>query len=94
MKKIAISLVTLNVGLFTFSQDSQNMVENPSFESIEGKIKRGGAINVAVGWMSPTKAAADLFSAKVKDGYGTPSNTLGLEEPNDGKNYAGIRALS
>lgn len=94
MKKIAISLLTLTVGLFTFSQDSQNMVENPSFESIEGKIKRGGAINVAVGWMSPTKAAADLFSAKVKDGYGTPTNTLGLEEPHDGKNYAGIRAFS
>jgi outer membrane protein OmpA-like peptidoglycan-associated protein len=94
MKKIAISLLTLTVGLFTFGQDSQNMVENPSFESIEGKLKRGGAINVAVGWMSPTKAAADLFSAKVKEGYGTPTNSLGTEEPQEGKNYAGIRAFS
>ncbi|MEO9531332.1 MAG: OmpA family protein [Crocinitomicaceae bacterium] len=94
MKKIAISLLSLTVGLISFGQDSQNMVENPSFESIEGKIKRGGAINVAVGWMSPTKASADLFSAKVKEGYGTPSNTLGNEDPQDGKNYAGIRAFS
>jgi outer membrane protein OmpA-like peptidoglycan-associated protein len=94
MKKIAISLFTLTLGLFSVAQDAQNMVENPSFEAIEGKIKRGGAINVAVGWMSPTKAAADLYSGKVKEGYGTPKNTYGIEEPQEGKNYAGLRAFS
>ena len=84
----------MSVGLFTFSQDSENMVENPSFEAIEGKIKRNGAISVAVGWMSPTKTAADLYSSKVKDGFGTPDNTYGTEAPYDGGNYAGIRTFS
>jgi outer membrane protein OmpA-like peptidoglycan-associated protein len=94
MKKIAISLLMMTAGLFSVAQDDQNMVENPSFEAIEGKIKRGGAIGVAVGWMSPTKAAADLFASKVKEGFGTPNNTYGIEEPQQGENYAGIRAFS
>ncbi|UKN02847.1 OmpA family protein [Paracrocinitomix mangrovi] len=94
MKKIAISLLSLTVGLLSFAQDDDNMVENGSFEQIEGKIKREGAITAAVGWMSPTKAAADLFSAKVKDGLGTPENFVGYEEPKEGKNYAGIRIFS
>lgn len=38
--------------------------------------------------MSPTLAAADLFSARVKEGYGTPANALGSEAPMDGENYA------
>ncbi|MEX1000920.1 MAG: OmpA family protein [Crocinitomicaceae bacterium] len=94
MRKITTSLLLLTAGIFTFGQDGQNMVENPGFEQIEGKIRREGAINVAVGWMSPTKAAADLFSAKVKDGFGTPQNDYGFEEPHGGDNYVGIRAFS
>ncbi len=94
MKKITTSLLALSVGLFSFGQDSENMVENPGFEQIEGKIKREGAISVAVGWMSPTKTGADLFSAKVKDGFGTPKNFVGFEEPHGGKNYIGIRTFS
>ncbi|MBD3635794.1 MAG: OmpA family protein [Crocinitomicaceae bacterium] len=94
MKKITISLLTLAVGFFSQAQDDQNLVENGGFEQIEGKIKRGGAINVAVGWMSPTKASADLFSEKVKGDYGTPDNIVGFEDPQEGKNYAGIRIFS
>lgn len=94
MKKIAISLLSLSVGLFSIAQDTQNMVENPGFEQIEGKIKREGAITAAVGWMSPTKASADLFSSKVKDGLGTPQNFVGYEDPHGGGNYVGIRTFS
>jgi outer membrane protein OmpA-like peptidoglycan-associated protein len=94
MKKNCYFFIHAYFRIIFLAQDAQNMVENPSFEAIEGKIKRGGAINVAVGWMSPTKAAADLYSGKVKEGYGTPKNTYGIEEPQEGKNYAGLRAFS
>jgi outer membrane protein OmpA-like peptidoglycan-associated protein len=94
MKKIIISFLSLSLCLNLSAQDMNNLVENPSFESTQGRIKRGGAITVAVGWMSPTKAAADLFAGKVKEGYGTPQNTLGMEEPHDGENYVGIRTFS
>lgn len=94
MKKIVISFLSLGMMLNVAAQDMDNLVENPSFEQTEGRIKRGGAITVAVGWMSPTKASADMFSVKVKEGYGTPNNNLGVEEPQDGSNYVGIRAFS
>ncbi|MDA7804041.1 OmpA family protein [Crocinitomix sp.] len=94
MKKIIISFLSLSFMINLSAQDMNNLVENPSFEQTEGRIKRGGAIAVAVGWMSPTKATADLFSGKVKEDYGTPNNTLGMEEAQDGENYAGIRAFS
>lgn len=94
MKKVIISFLSLGMMLAANAQDMNNLVENPSFEQMEGKIKRGGAITVAVGWMSPTKASADLFAGKVKEGYGTPNNNLGIEEAQDGQNYAGIRAFS
>lgn len=94
MKKIIISFLSLGLMLNSFAQDMDNIVDNPSFERTEGRIKREGAIAVAVGWMSPTKASADLFSASVRDGYGTPNNNLGTEDPQDGENYVGIRAFS
>ncbi len=94
MKKIIISFLSLSVLFNVNAQDMNNLVENPSFEQTEGRIKRNGAIAVAVGWNSPTKASADLFSRKVKEGYGTPLNNLGSEEPQDGENYAGFRAFS
>ena len=94
MKKIIISFLSLSCIFTVMAQDMDNLVSNPSFEETVGKIKRNGAITVAVGWMSPTKAAADLFSEKVKNGYGTPTNTVGVEDPQDGTNYAGFRAFS
>lgn len=94
MKKIIISFLALSSIYNVAAQDMNNLVENPSFEQTEGRIKKGGAIAVAIGWMSPTTATADLFSGSVKEGYGTPGNNLGLEEAQDGENYAGIRAFS
>lgn len=94
MKKIIISFLSLTCLFNVTAQDMDNLVPNPSFEETNGRIKRNGAITVAVGWMSPTKASADLFAAKVKEGFSTPNNNLGMEEPQDGKNYAGIRVFS
>lgn len=94
MRKIIISFLAISGILNVVAQDMNNLVENPSFEQTEGRIKRGGAIAVAIGWMSPTTATADLFSGKVKEGYGTPNNNLGIEEAQEGENYAGIRAFS
>lgn len=94
MKKLAFSILALSLGTISMAQDENNLVENPGFERMEGKIKRGGAIAVAVGWMSPTGEAADLFTAKVKDGFGTPDNVYGTEAPMEGESYAGIRTFS
>ena len=94
MKKIIISCLSLGFMLNVAAQDMNNLVENPSFEQTEGRLKRAGGITVAVGWMSPTKASADLFAGKVKEGFGTPNNNLGVEEAQDGENYAGIRVFS
>ncbi len=94
MKKLIISFLSLSFILNVSAQDLNNLVENPGFEQTEGRIKRNGAIAVAVGWISPTKASADLFAGKVKEGYSTPNNNLGSEEPQEGSNYAGIRAFS
>lgn len=78
----------------TFGQ-GENLVENGSFESTTGKAKKLGAIETANGWVSPTGVRADLFTpaAKVPD-IGTPTNIYGMEDPKDGKNYAGIVAYS
>lgn len=94
MKKTGMLLMSMGLGLLLQAQDVDNLVENPGFEQMEGKIKKNGSISVAVGWMSPTLAAADLFSSKVKEGYGTPSNALGMEAAMEGENYAGIRVFS
>jgi len=36
------------------SQEDNNLVLNPSFESIDGKLKKLNQINVAKDWYSPT----------------------------------------
>lgn len=94
MKRNSIVCGLLVNGLLAFGQPSQNLVENGGFEETKGKIKQSGAIEVAVGWSSSTQAAADLFSEKVKKGFGTPVNTFGRENPFEGKNYAGIRTYA
>lgn len=96
-KSIAQILTIIPMSLFsiaTFAQ-SENLVQNGSFESLSGKARKLGAIEVATGWSSPTGVRADLFTpiAKVDD-IGTPANIYGSEEPKDGQNYAGIVAYS
>lgn len=78
----------------TNAQSETEMVENGSFEQIEGKIKKAGAIEVAVGWVSPTKTGADLYASRVKEGFGVPNNPRGREDAHEGKNYVGIKTFS
>lgn len=93
MKKIALTLLAATTLLFSNAQDYNNVLENGSFEQLDGKIKKGGLVHIATNWMSPTKTGADLFSTKVKAGYGT-INPYGTEEPYDGDVYAGIKVFS
>jgi outer membrane protein OmpA-like peptidoglycan-associated protein len=93
MKRIALTLLAITALLFSNAQDYNDMLENGSFEQLEGKIKKGGLINIATNWMSPTKTSADLFSTESKSGFGVV-NPYGKEEPYDGDVYAGIRAFS
>ena len=82
------------LSLFTFSQEGQNLVPNPSFESVDKKPKRLGSIESATGWVSPTGVRADLFiDAKVEE-IGTPLNIYGTEQAKEGGNYAGIVGFS
>ena len=76
------------------SQEDNNLVLNPSFESIDGKLKKLNQINVAKDWYSPTSLKADLFSSSIPGDIGTPENIYGKEFPKEGENYAGILTYS
>lgn len=79
---------------FSFAQDSENLVPNGSFESVEKKPKRLGSIESATGWVSPTGVRADLFtSSKVLD-IDVPLNIYGKEDAKEGGNYAGVIAYA
>ncbi len=94
MKNITLSLLAAIALLNVNAQDYNELLENGSFEQVEGKIKKGGLVNLAVNWMSPTKSGADLYSGKVKEGYSVPNNPMGREDAYDGENYAGFTAFS
>ncbi|MFP5471193.1 MAG: OmpA family protein [Bacteroidia bacterium] len=95
MIKNHLTIITLFFVLFSQAQEEMNLVKNPSFEELKGKLKSTGGIESATGWSSNTPEKADLFS-KDKQGLpiSVPSNSYGNEEPEDGKNYAGIFAYS
>lgn len=94
MRKYILTLTSFVLASVTFAQSELEMLDNGGFEQVEGKIKKGGLVVLAKGWSSPTKTQADLFSAKVKEGYGTPNNPYGKEDPFEGENYAGITSFS
>lgn len=95
MKKI-ILLASLSFGIVmnANAQVATNLIDNGGFEDISGKIKKAGSIDLATGWISPTKTAADLYSSIIKEKYGNPENTNGKEDPHEGKSYAGFSAFS
>ena len=97
MKRLLVAAITLSIGFsanFANAQDDKNLVTNPSFESIKGKLKKQKQISIAINWESPTGLGADLFSTKVKDVVGAPKNIYGNENPLDGDYYAGIVGFS
>mgnify|MGYP006133230311 FL=1 len=91
----AISTMTLvALSFFASSQDSENLVANPSFESTDKKVKRLGSIANATGWTSPTGVRADLFVSSNIPDLSVPENIYGSEVAKDGDNYAGIVSYS
>jgi outer membrane protein OmpA-like peptidoglycan-associated protein len=89
MKKLSILFGILFIGLNLTAQE--NLVPNPSFEEVEGKIKEGGLIEMAYPWKSVTMNPVDLYSAKAKnEEYSVPENKYGSETANTGSNYAGV----
>ncbi|MBI1837491.1 MAG: hypothetical protein HYR91_09530 [Flavobacteriia bacterium] len=56
-KSYALAFAFIVCGMTTLqinAQQSENFVENGSFEQTDGKIKKLGAIESALGWISPT----------------------------------------
>ena len=94
MKRLLLGILTIITCISAIGQDDKNLVTNPSFESIKGKLKKQKQIAIATNWESPTELSADLFSSNVKDFVGTPKNFYGNEKPLDGENYAGIVGVS
>jgi OmpA-OmpF porin, OOP family len=90
----SILILPLLFSGFIFSQEDENLVSNPSFESMDGKLKKLKQINVAKYWNSPTALKADLFSKKKDAPVSAPVNIYGKEHPKDGDNYAGILLYS
>ncbi len=95
MKK-AIFITSLLAIAAAQAQQGYNLVDNGSFESIEGKgPKKLGGLESATSWRSATGAKADLFVASNKipeiDGA---KNMYGSETAQDGSNFAGIMVYS
>ena len=90
-----ISTITFSVlSVISFGQDEDNLVANPSFESVGKKPKKLGAIENATSWSSPTGEAADFFVNGKNPDIATPSNVYGKEDPREGENYVGIIAYN
>ena len=88
-------LVALPIGLISISSIGQeNLVPNPGFETIEGKMKALGCIENATGWTSPTGVRADLFTPSKNLTINVPENLYGKEDAKEGTNYAGIVGYS
>ena len=96
IKKIASLLTFVSVGLAPFNSSSQveNLIDNGGFETIEGKLKSLGCIDLAVGWMSPTGVRADIYSPCKIPEINVPENMYGKEDAKEGINYAGIVGFS
>ena len=63
MKNLILVVLLISISSEAyFAQDVSNLILNPSFESMNGKLKKLKQINVASEWDSPTALKADLYS--------------------------------
>lgn len=94
MKKINLLLLMAIISFSSMAQDDinqYNLVLNPSFEGVDGKLKGAGQITLAEPWQSMTMNPVDLYSADAKDdNFGVPENKYGKEKARTGENYAGV----
>lgn len=90
MRRILIAMMIL-VSTSLIAQNEHNLVPNPSFEEVSGKIKEGGKVFLAEPWRSINMNQVDLYSTESKsDEFGVPDNKYGAEKAKTGNNYAGI----
>lgn len=94
LKKFSAFLFVGMTGLSAVAQQGENLVPNGSFEATDGKVKKLGSIESAMGWTSPTGARADLFTPGKIPEINTPDNVFGKEAAKEGSNYAGIVGFS
>lgn len=71
----------------------QNLVPNPSFESLSNCPPTTGYLQYATNWFNPNSASPDLFDTCVITSSGVPLNIFGFEMPFDGHAHAGIIVL-
>ncbi len=75
---------------FLQTLNSQNLVENPSFEAYVNCPKRLGNFSTDVkGWSTPTEGSTDYFNGCSTE-MGTPKNFNGSQPANFGQGYAGL----
>ncbi|MGY6562769.1 MAG: OmpA family protein [Luteibaculaceae bacterium] len=75
--------------------NAQNLVQNPGFEELDGKLKKLGQVELAKGWFSTTAAPSDLFNKDTKkEEIGIPENYQGSQKATEGDGYAGFVAYS
>jgi len=90
MKKIFLALMVV-VSIQLNGQSEHNLVPNPSFEEVDGKIKEGGKVTLAQPWRAINMNQVDLYSAESKsEEYSVPTNKYGEEKARTGSNYAGV----
>ena len=94
MKKILLSCLSLSLMFNLSIAQSDDLIENGSFEDTQGRIKKAGSVSIAVGWSSPTKTNADLYSDLAPANLKVPENQNGREDAYDGSNYVGFSAFS
>ncbi|MEX2379539.1 MAG: OmpA family protein [Vicingaceae bacterium] len=94
--QITIAALVMSFSLMAQEQheSEHNLVPNPSFEEVDGKIKGEGMIELAKPWRSVTADQVDLYSASAKDkNMRVPDNKYGKEPARTGENYAGVSFL-
>ncbi len=88
--------VLLTLGLFVvslvgYSQDANNLVPDPSFEDLEGRLRKPGQMEIMQHWKPATGSGADIFEkGHKKVEISIPDNMYGREKPITGKRYAGL----
>lgn len=96
MKKKWISLacfMALATAVPLRSQDTGNMVHNPSFEEhrrCPTKIDALGVMREAEAWWQPTQGSSDYFNACGSRECNVPRNKMGFQEAHSGEAYCGI----
>lgn len=91
--KLFYSLLFGFLMVTAFSQESENLVKNPSFEEFEECPDRfteeDGSKDVIPGWTTPSGTAPDYFNRCASTLVDVPNNFAGESEPVSGNAYMG-----